>query len=58
MVIVALLVIAIVLSGASVLMNVSVMKNVEFNEASAQPVTPDVSLVVLPPENTFGGAIG
>lgn len=57
-VIVTLLIIAIVLSASSVLMNVSVMNDVEFTEAPAEPETPDISLVISPPETTLGGTAG
>jgi len=45
-IIVSLLVIAIILSAASVMMNVSVLSNVQIRESSA-PQAPSVSLEVL-----------
>ena len=56
--IVALLIVAVVLSSVSVLMNVSVMDDVEFTEASVEPESPDISLVISPPETTMRGSAG
>ncbi len=56
--IVSLLVVAIILSGTSILMNVSVMQDVKFSEAPVVPMTPQVSVEVLPPETTMGGVSG
>ena len=58
-VIVALLLIAVVLSTASVMMNVSVLNNVEIHEASADPDLANVKINVLAtPENTGGVSNG
>ena len=56
-IVVALLVVAIVLSAASVMMNVSVINDVDIQEAPASPGFGEVSVTVLEtPQNTGGNA--
>ena len=53
--VVALLLVAIVLSTTSVMMNVSILNNVEISEAPAAPGNADISLIVgQTPANTGG----
>lgn len=56
-VIVALLVVAIVLSTASVMMNFSVMNNIHISEAPAVPQNSQVAVTILPTEENTGGGV-
>ena len=53
-VIVALLVVAIVLSTASVMMNFSVMNNIHISEAPVAPQNSEISLTILPTDKNIG----
>jgi len=55
-VIVALLIVAVVLSTASVMMNVSVLNNVKISEMPPQPDEANIELIVLPNQYTMGGS--
>lgn len=59
MIIISLLALAIILSSASVLMNVAVINNIQIKEAPSQPSSGGVVLEVLDtPENTGGNLNG
>jgi len=55
-VIIALLIIAVVLSTASVMMNVSVLNNVKISEMPPQPDEANIELKVLPNQYNMEGS--